>query len=99
MKEFKGFKVPEIILPETLSKHCDMMIDAGMCQDVSCEECIFDWRNREAFNEWKKDVTASAMSWQCMGCNRHYSWAITECPHCQPPVTFTTAGTQSESTK
>lgn len=37
------------------------------------------------------------MDWVCSGCNRHYSWAVTECPHCQPCITVTTSGTQPKS--
>lgn len=32
--------------------------------------------------------------WVCSGCGRHYSWAVTECYHCQPVTTITTGGTQ-----
>ena len=37
------------------------------------------------------------MDWVCSGCGRHYSWMVTECPHCQPVVTITTGGTQPTS--
>jgi len=37
------------------------------------------------------------VDWECSGCNRHYSWAVTECPHCQPVVTVTSTGTQNTS--
>lgn len=39
------------------------------------------------------------MDWQCSGCNRHYSFTVTECPHCQPVVTVTTGGTQPTDTQ
>jgi hypothetical protein len=35
------------------------------------------------------------MDWSCSGCGRHYSWIVTECPHCQPFTTITTGGTQT----
>ena len=37
------------------------------------------------------------MDWQCSGCNRHYPFTVTECPHCQPVATVTTGGTQPTS--
>jgi hypothetical protein len=33
------------------------------------------------------------VDWQCSGCNRHYSFMVNECPHCQPAITITSSGT------
>jgi len=52
MKEFKGLKVPEIILPETQEDCCDIIVEAYSCGSY-CSDCIYDGRNFDAFNEWK----------------------------------------------
>ena len=57
MKEYKGLKIPTLKSEDKRQVLCDI----SDCEDSvgeNCLECIFDFNNKEVFNEWLKEISS-----------------------------------------
>lgn len=73
-------------------------IDAALAsQPQPCPHAeLCDYYKKAKFFDLSEPQPVSG-DWACSGCGRHYSFAVSECPHCKAVATVTTAGTQPVS--